>query len=203
MIRSEFGVKTWKHGSILPCLNGSGWWYNGVGGIFLAHFEPLSTNWVSFKRHSLPEYCCWPCPSLYDYSVPIFWCYFSRIMHRHKAQIISDWFLEHAMSSLYSNDLHSHQISINRAPLGCGGTRDSHLVFSRQICSNCVMLSCQYGPKSLRNVYNTLLNLRHEELRQFWRQKGVQPGTSKVYLIKWPVYSLIKMGKNELKTTRV
>ncbi len=46
---------------------------------------------------------------------------------------------------------------------------------SRQICSNCVMLSCQYGPKSLRNVSNTLLNLSHKELRQFWRQKGVQP----------------------------
>ncbi len=58
---------------------------------------------------------------------------------------------------------------------------------SRQICSNCVMLSCQYGPKSLRNVSNTLLNLCHEELRQFWRQNGVQPGTSRVYLIKWLV----------------
>ncbi len=42
-------------------------------------------------------------------------------------------------------------------------------------------------PKSLRNVSNTLLNLCHEELRQFWRQKGVQPGTSKVYQIKWPL----------------
>ncbi len=42
-------------------------------------------------------------------------------------------------------------------------------------------------PKSLRNVSNTLLNLCHEELRQFWRQKWLQPGTSKVYLIKWPV----------------
>ncbi len=29
------------------------------------------------------------------------------------------------------------------------------------------MLSCQYGPKSLRNVSNTLLNLCHEEVRQF------------------------------------
>ncbi len=58
---------------------------------------------------------------------------------------------------------------------------------SRQICSNCVMLSCQYGLKSLRNVSNTLLNLCHEELRQFWKQKCVQPGTSKVYLIKCPV----------------
>ncbi len=59
--------------------------------------------------------------------------------------------------------------------------------FSSWMCSNCVMLLCQYGPKSLKNVSNTLLNLCHEELRQFWRQKGVQHGTSKVYLIKWPV----------------
>ncbi len=43
------------------------------GIFFLAHFGPLSTNWALFKRHSLPEYCCWPCPSLYDYSVIIFW----------------------------------------------------------------------------------------------------------------------------------
>ncbi len=27
---------------------------NGVGNIFLAHFGPISTNWASFKRHSLP-----------------------------------------------------------------------------------------------------------------------------------------------------
>ncbi len=57
----------------------------------------------------------------------------------------------------------------------------------RQIYSNCVMLSCQYGTKSLRNVSKTLLNLCHRELRQFWRQRGVQLSTSKVYLIKWPV----------------
>ncbi len=57
---------------------------------------PLSTNWASFKRHSLPEYCCWTCPSLYDYSEPIFWCYFQQDNAPcHKAQIISDWFLEH------------------------------------------------------------------------------------------------------------
>ncbi len=44
MVGSEFGVKNMKHGSILSCLNGSGWWCNGVGDIFLAHFGPLSTN---------------------------------------------------------------------------------------------------------------------------------------------------------------
>ncbi len=46
MLGSEFGVKNKKAWIILPCLNGSGWWwwYNGVGDIFLGHFEPLSTN---------------------------------------------------------------------------------------------------------------------------------------------------------------
>ncbi len=70
-VGSEFGVKNMKAWIILPCLNGSGWcWFNDVGDIVLAHFGSLSTNWASFKHHSLPEYCCWPCPSLYDYSVP-------------------------------------------------------------------------------------------------------------------------------------
>ncbi len=42
-----------------------------VWGVFYWHtLGTLSTNWASFKHHSLPEYCCWPCPSLYDYSVP-------------------------------------------------------------------------------------------------------------------------------------
>ncbi len=71
MIESEFGVKNMKAWIILPCLNGSDcwWWCNGVGGIFSWHTS-YSTNWALFKHHSLPEYCCWPCPSLYDYSVP-------------------------------------------------------------------------------------------------------------------------------------
>ncbi len=54
--------------------------------------------WLSHNYdfiYSLPEYC-WPCPSLHDYSVPIFWCYFQQDNAPcHKAQIISDWFLEH------------------------------------------------------------------------------------------------------------
>ncbi len=98
MVGSEFGVKNVKAWIILPCLNGSGWWWwcNDVGDIFLAHFGPFSTNCISFKLHSLPEYCCWPCPSLYDYSVFIFLCYFQQDNTScHKAQIISDWFLEH------------------------------------------------------------------------------------------------------------
>uniref|UniRef100_A0A3P8RMX0 Phosphoinositide-3-kinase, regulatory subunit 6a n=1 Tax=Amphiprion percula TaxID=161767 RepID=A0A3P8RMX0_AMPPE len=31
-------------------------------------------------------------------------------------------------------------------------------------CSNCVMLSCQYGPKSLRNVSNTMLKVCQDDV---------------------------------------
>ncbi|XP_028845359.1 putative protein MSS51 homolog, mitochondrial isoform X2 [Denticeps clupeoides] len=44
---------------------------------------------------------------------------------------------------------------------------------SQQICRNCMMLSCQYGPISLRKVSSTLLNPCHKGLRQFRKQKGV------------------------------
>ncbi len=97
MIGSEFGLKNmkaWIHPTLSQrfMLVGVEW----CGDIFLAHFWPLSTNWASYKHHSLPEYCCGPCPSLYDYSVPIFWCYFQQDNAPcHKAQIISDWFVEH------------------------------------------------------------------------------------------------------------
>ncbi len=128
---SDGRVRIWckvQHGSILPCLSGSGcWWCNGVGDIFLAHFGPLSTNWASFKRHSLPEYYCWPCPSLYDYSVLIFWCTSSRIMHmsqssNHLRLVSWTWQWVH-FTQMASTVTRSQS---NKALLGWGGTRDSH-----------------------------------------------------------------------------
>ncbi len=88
-------------------------------------------------------------PSSDDYS--------SRIMQCHKAQIISDWFLERDNEftllkwSPQSPDLNpiEHFWDVNG--------RFASWMCSRQICRNCVMLSCQYGLKSLRNVSNTLL----------------------------------------------
>lgn len=43
---------------------------------------------------------------------------------------------------------------------------------------------CQYNAKSMRNVSRIVLNLCCKELWQFWWQKGVQLGRSKVHLKK-------------------
>ncbi len=112
----------------------------------------------------------------------------------HKAQIISDWFLEHDNEFTLlkwppqSPDLNpiEHLWDVVERDIRIMDVQPTNL--QQLMLYGCWwMLSCHNGPKSLRNVSNTLLNLCHKELRQFWRQKGVQPGTSKVYLIKWPV----------------
>lgn len=78
------------------------------------------------------------------------------------------------MSSVYSNGIHSHHTvsQYNRVSLGCG-----EMGFSHHVCvaDNCAVLPFKYGPKSLRNVSQTLLYPCHEELRQFRKQK-VQNG---------------------------
>ncbi len=113
MVGSEFGVrnmKAWIH----PALSqGSGWWW-WSNDIFLAHFGPLSTNWALFKP---------PQPTrvlLLTMSIPLWLQYThlliansSRITHHiTKLKSSQTGFLNMTMSSLYSNGLHSHQISI-------------------------------------------------------------------------------------------
>ncbi len=111
----------------------------------------------------------------------------------HQAQIISDWFLEHDNEfTLLKRPPQSPDLNPIEH-LWDVVEREIHMC-SRQICSNCVMLSCQYGPKYLRNVSNTLFNLCPEKLREFGRQKGVQPDTSMVYLINWPVSVYVNEG---------
>ncbi len=93
----------------------------------------------------------------------------SRKMHHvTKLKSSQTGLLNMIMSSLYSSGLHSHQISIHQSTFGMWWNgRFASWMNTRQICSIYVRISCQYGPKCLRNVSNTLFNLCHEELRQF------------------------------------
>ncbi len=77
----------------------------------------------------------------------------------HKAQIISDWFLEHENEfPLLKRPPQSPDLNPKEHPWD---------VVEWEICIMDVQptnlqLSCQYRPKSLRNVSNTLLNLCHK-----------------------------------------
>ncbi len=102
----------------------------------------------------------------------------------YKAQIISDWFLKH-----------DNEFTLLKWPPQSPDLNPvEHLwdVVKREIH----ILDVQ--PTNLQQLRDAIMSIwtkiseecfqhLHEELRQFWRQKWVQPGTSKVYLIKWPV----------------
>ncbi len=106
----------------------------------------------------------------------------------HKAQIISDWFLEHENEFTLlkwppqSPDLNpiehlwdvvEREIRImDVQPTNLQQLRDAILSTWTKISEEC---------------FQHLVKSMPQELRQFWRQNGVQPGTSKVHLIKWPV----------------
>ncbi len=99
-----------------------------VWGIFSWNtLGPLVPIEHHLDANGLSEYCCWPCPSLYDYSVHIFWCYFQqdnapsqRSNHLRLVSWTWQWVHHSQMASTVTRS------QSNRAALECGGTRDSH-----------------------------------------------------------------------------
>ncbi len=106
----------------------------------------------------------------------IFWCYFQQDnapsqSSNHLRLVSWTWQLVH-FTQMASAITRSQS---NRAALGCGGTRDSH--------HGCA------ADKSAATVWCYHVNMDQNlgGISQFWKQKGVRPGTSEVYHIKWPV----------------
>ncbi len=95
-VGSEFGVKNMKAWIILPCLNGSGWWWCNGGVIFSWHtlgsLVPIGHCLNTTAYLSIVA----------DHVHPFMTTVYHLLMYFqqdnapcHKDQIISDWFLEH------------------------------------------------------------------------------------------------------------
>jgi len=88
----------------------------------------------------------------------------------HEAWIISNWFLEH--------DNECTNMSPDLNPIEhLWDVVEWELLALPQMCIpqisiNCKKLSYQYEPTFLKNVFSTLLNQCHVELKQFWRRNG-------------------------------
>lgn len=111
-----------------------------MGGITLAHLGPLSTKWPSFKCDSLPTHHYWPSPSLYDCLLSTDGCF---QQHKHEPSVLK-------------RPAQSHAISIREH---LWFVMEHEIYLMHQIS---LMLSLQYGLKSLRNVPGTFMNRRHK-----------------------------------------
>lgn len=75
-------------------------------------------HWTMFKWRSLPEPCCWPCPTRRDPSRPSSDGYFPQNKHpHHKAQTTLNQCIDHCTVS---------GPQPNRVPLWCGETWESY-----------------------------------------------------------------------------
>lgn len=139
-----------------------------------AHCGPLCTTWGWIPQSTRVLLLSVP---LWQQCSHLFMSTSSRIIH-HVTKLTSSQtsFLNIAMSWLYSNGL--------MVPFYYGNPHDG---CTAQRSSAAVMSSCQ--------ISSTSFNLCHQESRTFWRQKEVESGASKVYLMKRQ--SLLKSYKEE------
>ncbi len=75
----------------------------------------------------------------------------------------------------------------NRAPLGCGGTGDSHNDVQptnlQQLLDAIMLIWTKISEECFQHLFESM----PQRVKAVLKAKGVQPGTSKVHLIKWPV----------------
>ncbi len=168
---SEF--LTMMHGSILPCLNVQ------AGGVMVwGIFSWNTLRPLGPIEHSLNAtvYMSIVADHVHPFmtSVPIFWCYFQQDNAPcHKAQIISDWFLEHDNEFTLlkwppqSPDFNpiEHLWDVVEREIHIMDVQPTNL---QQLRDAIMSIWTKFSSK-------TLLNLCYEEVRQFWRQKGSDP----------------------------
>ncbi len=185
MVGSEFGVKNmkaWIH-PCMPCLN------------FLAHFGPV----VPIEhRLNATAYLSIVADHVHPFMTTVYHLLMatsSRIMHHvTKLKSSQTGFLTMTMSSLYSNGLQSPDLNpiehlwdvvkweihiIDVQPTNLQQLHEAIMSIWTKISEECFQHLVKSMPRRIKAVLKT---------------KGVQRGTSKVYLIKWPVSVCIYSG---------
>ncbi len=106
----------------------------------------------------------------------------------HKAQIISDWFLEHDNEfTLLKWPPQSPDLNPIEHLWDCGGTRDSHHGCADDKSAATVWWYHVNMDQISEECFQHLVESMQLIIKAVLKAKRVQPGTSKVYLIKWPV----------------
>ncbi len=174
MVGPEFGIKNMKAWIHLDLSHGSGWWCSGVGDIFLAHFGPLSTNWASFKQPQ--SYLSIVADHVHPFMTTVYPSsdgYFQQDNAPcHKAQIISDWFLEHDNEFTLlkwppqTPDLNpiEHLWDVVEREIHIMDVQPTNL---QQLCDAIMSIWTKISEECFQHLVEC-----HEELTQFWRQKG-------------------------------
>ncbi len=119
----------------------------------------------------------------------------------HKAQIISDWFLEHDEFVLLkwtpqSPDLNpiEHLWDVVEREIHIMDVQTTNL---QQLCDAIMSIWTKISEECFQHLVESM------QRRIKAKEKGVQPGTSKVYLIKWPVSVYISNCLDEVKYPRM
>ncbi len=106
----------------------------------------------------------------------------------HKAQIISDGFLEHDNElTLLKWPPQSPDLKFNRAPLGCGeceiSIRDVQPADLQKLRDAIMSIWTKISEECFQHLVESM----PRRIKAVLKAKGVQSGTSKVHLIKLPV----------------
>ncbi len=177
-------MKAWI---ILPCLNGSGWWWwcNGVGGIF---------SWHTLGSLVPIEHCLNTTVYLSivaDHVHPFMTTVYHLLMYFqqdnapcHKAQIISDWFLEHDNEFTLlkwppqSPDLNpiEHLWDVLEREIHIMDVQPTNL---QQLCDAIMSTWTKISEECFQHLVESMPRRINAVLKA--------TGTSKVYLIKWLV----------------
>ncbi len=106
----------------------------------------------------------------------------------HKAQIISDWFLEHDNEFTLlkwppqSPDLNpiEHLWDVVEQEIHIMDVQSTNL---QQLCDAIMTIWTKISEECFQHLVESM----PRRIKAVLKAKGVQPGTSKLYLIKWPV----------------